>query len=670
MGERTKVKLITVVWGARYVHDFARISLPSYLAPGNLPGLAEEVDLEILIMTTGASRQIFEAEPAFGVLQDICAVRFIDIDDLVTTGAYGVTLTLAYARGIQSCGASQVGTWFLMMNSDFVLADGGLKTLAARLRSDARCIMAPSLRVCSEPVIPQLLDVIDPKRHTLTMRPREMVALAFANLHPTVIGKAVTQDVLTCTNHNQIYWQAGAHTLLARYHLIFMLAIRPEVELPPVNSYCDYGFVPELVPSGRFSILEDSDDFFMLELQPTGQEKEQLRWLPHDPAQIGDALSQWTTQEHRRFADVDVVFHSADLPADLLEQRAGLAAYVQRVRRHMTHKAVDHVDHFYWTSGVQIWFDYREQEANPAKEALIPPELAQHSAALISGSESNQRDLGRVLSRPYRVLLNTARHWRGQPPEVAVWHDLWADGKLVLDWAAQLDAHGMARLLLLHTGSTRLARLIRERLALDVMEVQDLLESGSVNQKRYNAILIQIGRSELRGVAELIDTADQFLAAGGTIAVYLEHTYHEADFRDLSGELPYYIESVLPPTWMSYRISMRMVGGRSKYLLRKMEMACVRRLWPGRLRNVPVALIAAALWPVVAGCTAANNIWLRKSGNKHRPYCTSLLLTFEEASVTEPFASPRKQEFQSKAEVAQDAETPARRPADSTIDMS
>lgn len=670
MGEKAKVKLITVVWGARYVHDFARISLPSYLAAGNLPSLAEEVDLEILVMTTRASREAFEIEPAFRALRSICPVRFIDIDDLVTTGLYGVTLTMAYARGIQSCGASQVGTWFVLMNSDFVLADGGLKTLATRLHDDAGCILAPSLRARSEPVISHLLDAVDPERHTLVMRPREMVALAFANLHPTVIGKTVTQDFLSCTTHNQIYWQAGANTLLARYHLIFMLAIRPEVELPPVNSYCDYGFVPELVPSGRFSILDDSDDFFMLELQPTGQEKEQLMLLPHDPARIGGALSQWTTQEHRRFADVDVVFHSADLPADLSEQKAGLAAYVQQVRRHMAHKAVDHVDHFYWTSGVQIWFDHREKATNSAKETLVPPELSPHVTALTSGRQSNRRDLGRTLSHPYRVLLNTARHLRGQPPEVTVWHDLWADGKLVLDWAAQIDGRGVERLLLVHTPDSRLPGALGQRLALDAVELDALLEGESANLKRYEAVLVHITRSETLRVAELIDAADKLLAAGGTIAVYLEHTNYVQDFGNLSGELPYYIEDVFPSTWMSYRISMRMVGGRLKYLLRRIEVACMRRLWPGRLRNVPVALIAAALWPVVAGCTAVNNLWLRKSGDRHRPFCTSLLLTFEEASVTEPFASPRKQEFQSKAEVAQDAETPARRPADSTIDMS
>ena len=107
MAERLKVKFLTVIWGARYIDEFARISLPSYLADGNLPALAAGTDLEILVMTSRASVPAFEDKPAFEALRRLCPVRFIFIDDLITTGVYGVTLTLAYARGIaDSCGGT------------------------------------------------------------------------------------------------------------------------------------------------------------------------------------------------------------------------------------------------------------------------------------------------------------------------------------------------------------------------------------------------------------------------------------------------------------------------------------------------------------------------------------------------------------------------------------
>ena len=48
MAEKLKVKFLTVIWGVRYIGEFARVSLPSYLAAGNLPYVAVETDLEIL----------------------------------------------------------------------------------------------------------------------------------------------------------------------------------------------------------------------------------------------------------------------------------------------------------------------------------------------------------------------------------------------------------------------------------------------------------------------------------------------------------------------------------------------------------------------------------------------------------------------------------------------
>src|SRR6266436_2506136 len=310
MSEKLKVRFLTVIWGTRYIEEFARVSLPSYLAVGNLPFMAAETELETVVMTSMESRDKFEERDYLDKLKAICPVRYILIDDLITNGNYGVTLTLAYARGIRDSGPEQTNTHFVFMNSDFVLADGSLKTLVAKLWEGHHIIMAPSLRACSEIVVPALIDAVDQVDRTLTMSPRPMVQLAFDNLHPTVIGKTVTQDFVTCTTHNQIYWQVDKSTLLGRYHLIFMLAIKPEVPMGIVNSYCD-------------------DGFFMLEIQSAEQEMGYLR-CGHTPPldKIADELSAWTTREHRRFAEVDVVFRSSDLPAGIPQVRTEAARVI------------------------------------------------------------------------------------------------------------------------------------------------------------------------------------------------------------------------------------------------------------------------------------------------------------------------------------------------------
>ncbi len=622
MVDKVKAKFITAIWGARYIEEFTRVSLPSYLAPGNLPILAEEVDLEILVMTTRESRPAFEREPAFAALGSLCAVRFIYIDDLIACGIYGVTLTLAYARGIRDSGADQIDTWFIFMNSDFVLADGSLKTLADRMRGEERCIMAPSLRGQAEKIVPQLRKRVDQEHHTLLMKSREMVALTFANLHPTVIAKTVTQNFVQATIHNQIYWQVDETTLLGRYHLIFMMAIRPEVPMTQVNSYCDYGFVPELVPSGRFSILNDSDAFYMLELQPTDQEREMLVWGGHSPAHIAADLSKWTTREHRLFANIDVVFHADDLPPDLPGHRAALGRFMDRVQAQMSSSPRDHARHFYWTSGVQAWLTLRPHGHE------LPDELEKCTAPVRPDRSAPTRpSRAASIFQIYQALLRTGQRWRGQFPEVAVWHHRWVDSRLVFDWAREVGGGKGRRALLVHPANSSLPGALGRLVPMDAMEIDKVIQSPPQLGTMYDDILLHVDRIDARSAAALLAAVQTLIKPGGSIALYIEHPGGEYDPSRFSFELAQYIEVVFQPEWMSYVISARFVGGRAKRVLRQIEAACMNRLWPGRFRDLPTFVVALITWPAVAMLTAANNLRLRAAGETVPIFCTSAMVT-------------------------------------------
>src|SRR5262245_34392575 len=175
---RPKVKFLTVVWGEAYIDMFAELALPSFLAPGNLPALAAITDLEVVVLTAGRDIAYFEKHPAFLKLRPLCAVRFIDIDDLIVDGLYGVTLTLAYARAINSCGEDMVGTHFVFMNADFILADGSLRNLSKHILAGRSIVLGPSFRASAEPLRPQLLSRVDRASGILAISPRDLTALS------------------------------------------------------------------------------------------------------------------------------------------------------------------------------------------------------------------------------------------------------------------------------------------------------------------------------------------------------------------------------------------------------------------------------------------------------------------------------------------------------------
>jgi hypothetical protein len=616
-----KVKFLTVIWGARYIDEFARISLPSYLAPGNLPYVASATELEIVILTSTEGRAHFGGLPIMAKLEALCPVRFVLIDDLITSGVYGVTLTLAYARGILATGAEQTSTHFLFMNSDFVLADGALRATISKLREGYPCVMAPSLRASAESTLPTLTRALSADDYVLSMPPRDMVQLAFDNLHPTVIAKTVTQEFVSCETHNQIYWQVDGTTLLARYHLIFMLAIKPEVPIGPVNSYCDYGFVPELVPSGKLGFMNDSDEFFMLELQPSTQELQLLHSGTKSPSKIAAELSRWTTREHRRCAEVDLVFHTGSCGTSLEEARAAAARFTADLHSRMKLPAINHVDHYYWVNGVQAWISLK---FTAQADVILPSELPLHKPAGRAWSVGDfwwYRDF-----RWYSDFLGTLRRYIGKVPDVPVWHTLWLDSRLLLGWIDRVKSESASRVLLICADNSPLPKSLPEHLPVDVVIVADDEDPPGFASESYNWILVHIERGHILHLRSRIALAERYVGVGGTISIFVENK-SELDHSNFSSELSHHAGHILPSSWMGYRVEVQFVGGRLKRRLRLAERSLYRFLLPASLSRLPHMLWGAGGWVLVAGLTALNNLCTRRASSCCPDYCTSALLS-------------------------------------------
>ncbi|QPH52603.1 hypothetical protein [Pontivivens ytuae] len=535
---KRKVRFLTAVWGERYVREFASLSLPSFLAPGNLPALVREVDLEVVIMTTQSSSEAFDREPAVRRLRETAPCRFIFIDDLVTNGLYGVTLTLAYARGIMDAGAAQTDTWFVFMNSDFVLADGSLRSLLPHLGVEPGAIMSASLRAKAERVVP-LLDSYRCQGETiLSLSSREGVRLALEHPHRTVVAKTLSQSAITSSTHNQLYWRVDDQTLLARNHLIFMLAIRPEVPLAPISSYCDYGFTPAMVPSGRIDVIDDSDTFFMLELQPSQQEAEMVSWGKADTSRIVKQLESWTTREHRLCARCDVVFHSGEVPTGLDDVRTEAKAFVDALHARMRDPLpAEH--HAQWVLGVEAWRDLMERSTWQGRKNHIEPE--ELGAMPVAGTADKikggrfptlVRYLTRfVRSQIYRVL-------RTGPP-YPLWHLGYQARRLFRIWReSSVDPNGAntcvmwSRSDVLDGNIRSWASAVAASSGAKMFYIDEL--AADLLEKTFHEILVI---TNISGSDYIFSQAEHLLKAlvnGGRLSIFIEHSQLGMSQADLA----------------------------------------------------------------------------------------------------------------------------------------
>lgn len=644
MTGRQKVKLLVVVWGDRYVREFSQIALPALLASGNLPVLAQETDLEVLIMTQRGSVPFFDREPAYGALGALCPVRFIFIDDLIPGGNFGITLTLAYARGIRDSGEEQTSTYFIFMNADFVVANGSLRTLYWKIKEGHAAVFAPSLRVCSEPTATVLLDAVNPATACLEMGPREMVRIALKNLHPTVIAKTITQGLVRCNEYNHLYWQVDGSTLLARNYLIFVPMIKPERPMPPVNSYSDYGFVPELVPSGRMTALGDSDDFFMLELQRTAQENQRLRCGRPNQVEIAAELSRWTTREHRFVAEHDFVFHSGELPANLPAVRAQAFTYMTALCRLMSPRPVSHLDHPYWT----VWFNTWLKARPPTQRFIaelggVPPDQLQSLAP------KSEDPLETKLSSPSRSsLIDRLRQHFGRASKVPIWRHNWLDIRLVLNWLDGLGERRQRRSLMLYSTGSFLTRPDPQLASFDHVELDTVLDlqardEGS-SSTRYGNVLLHVVDGSLRAVRTIFAQISSLFDEDVEIAIYAENWNLGSTAHDLSGKLPIIIQDFLPDEWLDFEVTATFAGGRIKRWLRAMEVLLLNRLVSINAKSVLFLPLLAGLLSIVWGLTAVNNRRLRNRLSSCPESCSSILVRFRRGTrprTTSSCASPQ-----------------------------
>lgn len=629
-----KVKFLTVVWGESYIERFCSLSLPSFLAPGNLPALAKSTQLEVVIMTRRNDFEYFECHLGFIALSKICQVRFVEIDDLISSAVYGVTLTLAYARPIIAEGQDMLNTHFVFMNADFVLANGSLAALCTHILDGRSIVLGPSFRATAEEVEPILEAAVDKTGCLLDMEPRRMVELALKNLHPTTFAKNVNQKMLCSTHPNQFYWSVDEHTMIGRCYLIFMLCLKPERIIESINCYCDYSFIPELCPSGDEVILNDSDDFFMLETQARHQEKHMLRAGKGSKKEIALSLQEWTTFEHRRAASYDIVFHSKDVPPQIEVVKAEAKLFIDSLSRYLG-SPVSHINHRYWVSGVEAWRSLRSKSGL----SVTVPELAPYSIGLndrlriwrAGGAQLIKSFIGAILSDKFSDV-----NWWS--PINLSWHDYRLFQNICNDI---VDSGNSGDLLIVRDSDDAIEKLIGSKADVQYIETKKsaakhrlvrnlkstLDRSKIISCTDQSNIVLYINDYNKKIAQQLIEESFNALSSNGTLYVYINFKSQNSLYDGYLSDLLFNLGGFFSNSVQSCTI--RSFGGplikiNRLFVISIMRMASIQYRLFRYLSLIWMAPVIALAAIVTSVCNLYLSLFYPKS--KIAKYCSSILV--------------------------------------------
>jgi hypothetical protein len=413
------IEILLPVWGERYTRDFLDLCLPSLLAPGNLPGLSKYGRCTFVLLAPARDAGTVERDPLWVRLRACCAVRIRCIDDLISKSGSTV-LTLAYASAIRAAGQGALDTCFVLLVADYVVADGSLGAVVARIVGGASGVLAGNFQVEREIALLSLEERKD-EAGVLTIPSRSLVELSLRALHRTTLANIVDRCEWLQPDTNRLFWRAGERCMVGRFFLMHMIAIRPETTEFVIAAASDYSFIPELCPSGNVVHITDSDDYFVIECQPRDggapANKVARNEAPRlDPDSVAKAVAPWATAQHRANARHSLIFHADAISNQAAEAVAAADRFVSEVGAKLGGSPMPSRHHPFWMRSIDYHLATARVEQDPARLADM---TGDRSLEARGGTASRWRSL----------LLGRAPHFRP-------WHPRWADVRrlrLVLD---------------------------------------------------------------------------------------------------------------------------------------------------------------------------------------------------------------------------------------------
>ena len=484
------VQFLLPVWGHKYLTQFLEFGLPTLLAPGNIPAIAKELPSKFVFLTSAREADLLRVHPGVTCLESICDVECQEVDDLIAVDNASTTTTLAFARAVQRAGENMLDTCFFFLNSDYLVADGSLRNVLELMLNGASGVQAGNFQVVAEEAGLTFHSEFDRGSAHLRIEPRSLMSWSLRYLHPVTTANTVNFPLTHAMHSNRLFWRVDTNTLIGRFFLLHMICIRPEVTDFVVGSPCDYSFIPEMCPSNSVSVITDSDDYLVVEMQPRHHEQHYLMAGPACPSQLARSLAEWTTAHHRKNSESTFVFHAKDLPVGLDELLREADVFVGEVCRRLPKRPQPHRGHPFWIARRPTRMEQKKQ----------------------------------TLSTTVGRIVYGCRYWVfGLPPRVRPFHPRWPDYRAILQTLSGLVRHPSDKIVIISSAPlvySRWPASIADTVSLDFYRLLalDRTEYMPLASNFEGCVLILEGE-ELQHVGSLMARVRAMVVPGGFVLV-------------------------------------------------------------------------------------------------------------------------------------------------------
>ncbi|MGA7805246.1 tetratricopeptide repeat protein [Bradyrhizobium sp.] len=175
-----KIRLTTVTWGRDFVDLFLRLTIPSLLAEGNIPAIADAHQVGYTIYTTADDAQILERHRVFQNLRrqiDVTVSVFSPSEiDPHNHGSHGIL----WRRAIELARRNEEVLFFII--PDLLYGQGSLMNWATRMRDGAKAVFTLGPQVVLETILPEIERRFGSE--IISIGRQELLDLLYRHFHP------------------------------------------------------------------------------------------------------------------------------------------------------------------------------------------------------------------------------------------------------------------------------------------------------------------------------------------------------------------------------------------------------------------------------------------------------------------------------------------------------
>ncbi|OJX75921.1 hypothetical protein [Magnetospirillum sp. 64-120] len=394
-------RFVVPVWGRAYIDLMTRVMIPSLLAPNNIPAVSGGMKVEFIFVTQAASRPDIESAEAVIKLSKYANIDFLYIDKYFSNN-YGMILTRAYFDSIIKYADSARDYHYFFFNVDTVISNGSLLSVLKYLEQGKSLLFSPGLRVNTQQFFEDIADRREQDSTVLSIGSRELAAIALKNIHATVLAQRLTHQFSYLLRPYQFYWQERPEVMHISAFLMANICFKPTAIPTEPTCFIDYCISEAFCPGQEITVIQDSDEFLLIEPQAERWMKDELRCGHMTEDECIAFFSNWVTPQHIVLGQPIVTIHADELTDGDRRTAAESARQAQRMARQM--KPQPYRDHPYWKAALAA-----EQQALSRQKSAASDTSPQRPtlAAPITPVPSLKADRS-LPHRVYNMLFGTA----------------------------------------------------------------------------------------------------------------------------------------------------------------------------------------------------------------------------------------------------------------------